>query len=331
MSAMGRGFAVIWRQVRCGWTAWRGLRRVALTAASVVCVAGAVTGAAGVYQYAETFWQYRGYAAPVLPVGVAAPTLTTITVVSPALGGFRDKVVVMLPPGYATDTKRRYPVLYLLHGFPAKPTDFFAVGDLESAYAKGLADGTMRPMIFVAPSGARSLFDDTEWANSSSSKENQWETFVARDLVNAIDARYRTIRLGSARGLVGYSEGGYAVLNIGLHHPGEFGLIESWSGYMVEDVPKLFGHRAALERYNSPEYEVVSAARALRASRTYIWFYCGTADADAPVNRVFAAELTRLRIPHSFSWEQGVGHTWALWRDLTPLSLQTASERLSHE
>jgi enterochelin esterase-like enzyme len=328
MPAMGRGFGVIWRRVRRGWAASRGLRRSAFTVLAVVCVAAAVTGGAGVYQYAQTFWQYRGYAAPVLPPGVPAPTVTTISVVSPALGGYRDKVVVMLPPGYAKDTKRRYPVLYLLHGFPAKPTDFFLVGDLESAYARGLANGTMRPMIFVAPSGARSLFDDTEWANSVT-KENQWETFVARDLVNAIDARYRTIRAGSARGLAGYSEGGYAVLNIGLHHPGEFGLIESWSGYMVEDVPKLFGHREALERYNSPEYDVVSVAKALRASRTYIWFYCGTADADAPVNRTFVAELNKLRIPHRFFWVPGVGHTWALWRDLMPLSVITASERLS--
>jgi len=329
MPAMGRGFAVIWRRVRRGWAVSRGLRRSTFTVLAVVCVAGGVTGAAGMYQYADTFWQYRGYAAPALPPGVPAPTVTTITVVSPALGGYRDKVVVMLPPGYAKDTKRRYPVLYLLHGFPAKPTDFFAVGDLESAYARGLADGTMRPMIFVAPSGARALFDDTEWANGVS-QQNQWETFVARDLVNAIDARYRTIRSASARGLAGYSEGGYAVLNIGLHHPGEFGLIESWSGYMLEDVPALFGHRKALERYNSPSLYLLSAARKIRASRTFIWFYCGTADADARQNRAFAAELTRLKIPHYFFWQQGVGHTWALWRDLMPLSVITASDRLSH-
>jgi len=185
-------------------------------------------------------------------------------------------------------------------------------------------------MIFVAPSGARYLMNDTEWANSIS-KENQWETFVARDLVNAIDARFRTIRAGSARGLAGYSEGAYAALNIGLHHPGEFELIESWSGYMLADTsPVLFDHDKALWRYNSPAHDVVSVAPALRASRTYIWFYCGTADGDANQNRAFAAELARLRIPHHFFWEPGVGHTWALWRDLIPLSLTTASERLSH-
>jgi enterochelin esterase-like enzyme len=330
MPGMARGFAVMWRRIQGAWASSRGLRRLALAVLALVCVAGTVTGGTGVYQYAETFWLYRGYAAPVLPHGVTPPTVQTITVVSPALGGFRDTVVVVLPPGYATDTKRRYPALYLLHGFPGHPTDYLRIGDLESVYAKGLADGMMQPMIFVAPSGARYLMNDTEWANTTS-KENQWETFVARDLVNAIDTRFRTIRAGSARGLAGYSEGAYAALNIGLHHPGEFGLIESWSGYMLADTsPALFDHDKALWRYNSPAYDVVSAAPALRASRTYIWFYCGTADGDAPQNRAFAAELARLRIPHHFFWEPGVGHTWALWRDLIPLSLTTASERLSH-
>jgi S-formylglutathione hydrolase FrmB len=64
---------------------------------------------------------------------------------------------------------------------------------------------------------------------------NGWETFVTRDLVRAIDARYRTIPDGTARGLAGLSEGGYGALNIGLHHPGEFDLLESWSGYMIAD------------------------------------------------------------------------------------------------
>jgi enterochelin esterase-like enzyme len=184
-------------------------------------------------------------------------------------------------------------------------------------------------MILVAPSGSRSFFNDTEWANGVSAG-NQWETFVARDLVNAIDARYRTIRAGSARGLAGYSEGAYGALNIGLHHPGEFGLLESWSGYMLASgyVP-VFDHSKALVRYNSPQYQVFSAAAQLRASRTYIWFYCGRADEDAVQNRTFAAELTTLGIAHDFFWVPG-GHTWALWRGMMPQALAAASERLSH-
>jgi enterochelin esterase-like enzyme len=326
---LGRALTTTWRRTRGGWAASRALRRLAFCLLAALCLAGVLTGGVGVYQYAETFWLYRGYSAPLIPHGVTAPTVQTITVVSPALGGFRDSVVVVLPPGYSTHSNLRYPVLYLLHGFPGKPTDYLRIGDLESVYAKGLTDETMRPMILVAPSGARYLEDDTEWANGTS-KDSQWETFVARDLVTAIDARYRTIRAGSARGIAGYSEGAYGALNIGLHHPGEFSLIESWSGYMLADTsPALFDHSKALVRYNSPQYQVFSAAAGLRASRTFIWFYCGQADEDAAQNRTFAAELTALGIAHDFFWEPG-GHTWRLWRDQMPHALAAASERLSH-
>lgn len=328
MPGIGRALAAGWRRARRGWTARRAVRRLIVAVLTVACAAMAATGAAGAVRYGETFWLYRGYAAPAVPRGVAKPEVTTITVTSPALGGFRDKVVVVLPPGYASEPWRRYPVLYLLHGFTGHPTDYLTVGNLEAIYATGLANGTIKPMILVAPSGTRSFFTDTEWANSVL-PGNQWETFVTRDLVGAIDARYRTIRSGSARGLAGYSEGAYGALNIGLHHPGEFGLLESWSGYMLADTsPALFDHSEALVRYNSPLYQVFSAAPSLRASRTYIWFYCGRADEDAAQNRTFAAELTMLGIAHDFFWEPG-GHTWKLWRDMLPQALVTASERLS--
>ncbi len=56
----------------------------------------------------------------------------------------------------------------------------------------------------------------------------------------------------------GLSEGGYGALNIGLHHPGEFGLLESWSGYMLADqIPAIFGPSASVLDYNSPARQVM--------------------------------------------------------------------------
>jgi enterochelin esterase-like enzyme len=290
----------------------------------------AVSGASGVARYGVTFWLYRGFPAPTVPVGVASPQVETITVVSPALDGFKDTVYVVLPPGYASEPWRRYPVLYLLHGFTGYPWNFLTTGDLVPTYASLLAAGKVQPMILVMPSGTRSFLTDTEWANAVT-PGNKWETFVARDLVNAIDARFRTIRSGSARGIGGYSEGGYAALNIGLHHPGEFGLLEGWSAYMIADTsPAFFDHSRALVRYNSPIDEVGSVAARLRADRTYIWFYCGRADVGYTAqNSQFAAELTALGIAHDFLWEPGT-HSWRLWRDMIPQALITASEHLSH-
>jgi len=329
MTGIAHALAAGWRRTG-GWGTRRRLRRLVIAVLAVAGVAMAATGAAGVVRYGETFWLYRGFPAPVLPLGVAKPEVTTITVASPALDGYKDTVYVVLPPGYASQPRRRYPVLYLLHGYTGYPWNFLTTGDLAPTYASLLAAGEVQPMILVMPSGTRSFMTDTEWVNWVGTG-NLWETFVARDLVNAIDARYRTVRSGSARGIAGYSEGGYAALNIGLHHPGEFALLEGWSGYVIADNnPAFFDHSRALLRYNSPIDDVFTVAARLRAARTYIWFYCGRTDVGYTAqNNRFAAELTALGIAHDFLWEPG-SHSWALWRDMIPQSLITASEHLSH-
>jgi enterochelin esterase-like enzyme len=311
-------------------------------AAAVLCAGLAVAGILGAARYVSTFWLYRGFPAPGLPhsvlvhrhggargVPVIPASVQQITVASRALADYRDPVDVVLPPGYAAHPRQRYPVLYLLHGFPGQPWNFLDIGGTADTEAELVAAGRMQPLILVMPTGARSYLDDEEWVNSVQ-PGNDWETFVARDLVRAIDARYRTITSGAGRGLAGLSEGGYAALNIGLHHPGEFRLLESWSGYMRADrLPALFDRSQRLLSYNSPEDTVLTVAPQLRAHGTYIWFFCGTSDYLVGQNRAFAAELTSLGVPHDYTIWPG-SHNWKLWRTLLPEALITASEHLGH-
>jgi len=262
-------------------------------------------------------------------VPVVLPRVQNITVHSPALGGYADPVMVVLPPGYASHPLQRYPVLYLLHGFPGAGLGFLDIGQVGTIEATLVAAGRMQPVIMVIPAGTRSFLADEEWANGIR-EGNNWDTFVARDLVNAIDARYRTRATPGGRGIAGLSEGGYGALNIGLHHPTEFGLIESWSGYTKTDhIPAIFGQSDRLLTYNSPEVWVFSVAPQLRADHAYIWFYIGAEDALAAQNRAFAAELTSLGIAHHF-FEKNGSHNWRLWRGEMPQALITASDHLSH-
>jgi enterochelin esterase-like enzyme len=317
-------------------------RRLALVLVAAVFAALAGAGAFGAVRYVSTFWLYRGFSPPSVPrsivvrspggarqVPVVTTTVQSITVRSPALGGYADPVFVVLPPGYASHPGQGYPVLYLLHGFPGQPAQFLNVGQVSATEATLVAAGRMKPMILVLPAGTRSFLADEEWANGISSG-NGWETFVARDLVNAIDGRYRTIPGGRGRGIGGLSEGGYGALNIGLHHPGEFGLLESWSGYMLADqIPAIFGGSASVLDYNSPSRQVVTAAPQVRAGHTYIWFYSGASEWLSGQNRAFAAELTALGVAHHFFLAPGK-HSWSLWRALMPQALITASDHLSH-
>ncbi|HEY2506960.1 MAG TPA: alpha/beta hydrolase-fold protein [Streptosporangiaceae bacterium] len=322
----------------------RVLQRRWVTRAVIIaaCLGIVLAGLAGVARYVTTYSLYRGFGAPALArtvvvhrdgvarrVPVIPAKVEHFTLASRALGGYGDAVYVVLPPGYAAHPAHRYPVLYLLHGVPGYPSNFLTIGRAGILEAELVAAGRMQPMILVMPSGGRALLDDHEWANGVK-PGNDWENFVAKDLVATIDARYRTIGSQGGRGLAGLSEGGYGSLNIGLHHPGEFALLESWSGYMRADrIAGIFGHSRRLLAYNSPADTVGPVANQLRADRTYFWFYTGTGDRLKAQNQAFDSQLGALDLQHHFLTRPGK-HSWALWRAEMPAALVTASEHLAH-
>lgn len=322
--------------------AFGGPQRV-LRAVIVLSIIGFIaTGAVGATRYVWTFWLYRGYPAPTSVASVMSGSganrksvpvipgvVEHISVRSPALGGKLIPVIVYLPPGYQVNPATRYPVLYLLHGFPGAPAQFVNVGDVATLSDTLTAEGKVGPMIVVMPSGTTSFLVDTEWANSVQAHSG-WETFVAHDLVRAIDARFRTIPRGTSRAIGGLSEGAYGALNIAFHHVGEFDLVQAWSPYYKADQsPVFFGHNKQLLAYNSPADQLNKVAAKLRSTHSYIWIYCGTRDYTTKGSEAFAVQLTSLGIAHHFSIRPG-RHTWALWRSMMPNALEVASAHLVH-
>jgi enterochelin esterase-like enzyme len=287
-------------------------------------------GLMGLYRYLDSYWLYRGFPPPHDPAFVSdAGSFQTIRVQSAAIGGRSQRVVVYLPPGYDQSATRRYPVFYLLHGFPGDPDGFvrtIRVGVVEDTL---LAKRRMLPTILVMPFGSSGVFTDKEWANGIHPHQG-WETFLARDVVGAVDRQFRTIRSGSARALGGLSEGGYASLNIGLHRPGEFHVLESWSGYeKADDVKSIFGGRPSLLARNSPLLTLSQVAPQLRRERAYVWFYTGSKDGLRQQNARFAEELARVHVRHDFFLSAG-GHNWAVWRNNAWQAIAVASAQLAH-
>src|ERR1700733_9030471 len=80
-------------------------------------------GLFGLYGYIHQYTLYRGFGPPTPTVAPALRgKIVPLTITSRALGGKRERILVYLPTGYATQPLRRYPVLYLLHGTPGSPT-----------------------------------------------------------------------------------------------------------------------------------------------------------------------------------------------------------------
>ena len=128
-------------------------------------------------------------------------------------------VLVFLPPSYATDAARRYPVVYALHGYSIGAEqwskEIHVPQTIEGAFAKG-----SREVIVVLPD-SKTVHNGSMY--SSSITTGDFEKFIARDLVAYMDSHYRTIANREARGLVGHSMGGYGATRIGMKHPEVFG------------------------------------------------------------------------------------------------------------
>jgi S-formylglutathione hydrolase FrmB len=138
-------------------------------------------------------------------------------------------VYVYLPPGYEASTKR-YPTLYLLHGFTAN-SSVWINGQYQGMKLQTLMDDSIksrkvREMIVVAANGSNA-YKGSFYTNSAVT--GNWEDFIVRDLVNYVDTNYRTIQSAESRGIAGHSMGGYGSVMLGMKHPEIFSAVYALS------------------------------------------------------------------------------------------------------
>jgi S-formylglutathione hydrolase len=135
-------------------------------------------------------------------------------------------VAVYLPPGYAQNPKKRYPVVYFLHGFTDDEEKFYGLKkhwmNLKNVLDTVYSAGKVNEMIFVTPN-AYTKYKGSMYSNSVVT--GNWEDYVAKELVAYIDTHYRTIAKAESRGLCGHSMGGYGTMRIGSKHPEIFSSI----------------------------------------------------------------------------------------------------------
>jgi len=196
--------------------------------------------------------------------GAQAPArgrVVTDTVWSQALGA-NKALVVYLPPSYATDRSRRYPVAYYLHGAGGDETDWIRRAQLDVVMDSLVAAG-MPEMIVAMPDGDSYSFYTTYnvlldaagcrrlmlTENGNADRDcvawPHYDDYVAYDIVRHVDAKYRTFASRDRRAIAGLSMGGYGAVTLALRYPATFAAAASHSGVLapLEFAPQPFGRR----------------------------------------------------------------------------------------
>ena len=127
--------------------------------------------------------------------------------------------IVYLPPSYAKDKKRRYPVVYALHGYSIGAAQWSGEIHVPQTIEGAFAQGSME-MIVVLPD-SKTVHNGSMYSGSPTTGD--FERYVAQDVVAYMDSHYRTIPKRGSRGLVGHSMGGYGATRIGMKHSDVFG------------------------------------------------------------------------------------------------------------
>ena len=220
------------------------------------------------------------------------------------------EVIVVLPQSYEKNKDKRYPVIYLLHGFGGNHTSWIlkTKPTLHKVASKN-------NIIFVCPNGENKWYVD-----SPVHPEDKYETFVAKELVEYIDKNYRTIATKEGRAITGYSMGGHGALLLCLKHQETFGAAGSMSGVAdlrmnvnkgkIDVLGEYFQNRSAWDE-NSVIYNL---NRVHRKRIPAIIFDCGTEDHLLRANEKLHQEMLDMRLPHEYITRPG-GHSHKYWCD----------------
>ena len=253
------------------------------------------------------------------PPGLAKGTVLRLQMEAPAVGDRARTVRVYLPPSYGRPEAkgRRYPVVYMLHGWPGSDGNLLELGHANDTADSLIARGAIPEIIMVFPNGAGAgLMGRSYWINSYDGKKRV-EDYVTHDLIRWVDGHYRTLPTASARGIIGISEGGDAAINLAFKHPDLFSACGGHSGDYVLD--KGFGTKAFLGpepgatrliEQNSPALYAPRIVPQLR--RQHIYFDCGVSDESIAHNRAFDRLLDSLDVAHAYREFPG-SHSWGYW------------------
>lgn len=231
-------------------------------------------------------------------ISVPHGTIDTITYNSKTVGAKR-RALVYTPPGFSK--KKKYPVLYLLHGIGGDEKEWLNGGKPQVILDNLYAEGKLQPMIVVMPNG-RAMKDDRATGNiMAPDKVQAFATFeqdLLNDLIPFIEKKFPVYKDRENRAIAGLSMGGGQSLNFGLGNLDRFAWVGGFSSAPNTKLPQ--------ELLPNPE----TAKQQLKL----LWISCGDADGLLSFSKRTHDYLRQNDVPHIYYLEPG-GHDFKVWKN----------------
>lgn len=238
---------------------------------------------------------------------------------------------VLLPKNYESEKQRRYPVIYLLHGLMGSHRNWTDLTKLTT-HARDF------DFIIVTPEGNNGWYTD-----SATVPDDKYESYIIKELIPEVDAKYRTMAARDSRAIAGLSMGGYGAIKFGLKYPGQFRLAGSFSGALgaasIRDgspgpnigrsIENIFGPVGSESRASNDIFGIVRSLTAVDTkSLPFIYIDCGTEDFLFANNREFISLVVEKKVPHEFRQLPGA-HNFTYWNTQVLEFMRVAERQLS--
>jgi len=249
------------------------------------------------------------------------------------------RYAIYLPADYET-SQRRYPVLYLLHGYSDDETGWSQFGEVQQIAGETMAKGDATQMVIAMPDAGVS------WYINDAGGKVRYEDFFINEFIPYIDSVYKTRNKKQYRAVAGLSMGGYGTLIYAMKHPDLFAACaplsaaiwnddrivefspDDWTNYKFNELfgTNLSGKARLTDTWNKNSILKIAATTPVeKLNQVRYYIDCGDDDFLIKGNMELHALLTDRKVNHEFRVRDGA-HNWSYWRTALPEVLKFVSE-----
>tara|TARA_R110002051_G_scaffold1523_1_gene8489 strand:+ start:13768 stop:14655 length:888 start_codon:yes stop_codon:yes gene_type:complete len=249
-----------------------------------------------------------------------------------AILGKEIDYTVYLPAGY-DESKRSYPVIYLLHGYGGDENVWLQYGLIDHFMDSAIENAEIPPSIVIMPDGGQHFYINDFKGNS------KFEDMFFQEFIPMVEQEYRIKKSKEQRAVVGNSMGGYGAFLYGVKHHDMFGSCVPLSAAIISlDNPmtnnliwkgiakNLYGMDIDSQNPDTGHWDANDPMKLIQAIpkdilKTRFYFDIGDDDFLYSGNAKAYVELRNMKVEHEFRIHDG-GHDWIFWQASIPRFLK---------